>query len=689
MVQFRHAQHEIQFKIVYYGPALGGKTTSIEALHELTDPEGKTQVVSLKTTEDRTLFFDFLPFDLGEIQGYHIRFQVYTVPGQVHYNTTRKVVLAGTDAIIFVADSLKKVGKGNWESWENMKANLLDNRMNLKDIPIVIQCNKQDLPDSMSPEEVLAGMRVDGVQAIASSALMGDGVLDAFLLCVQQSLTQFVDRFKLNQKGVTPARIADGVSKVFEPFAGKRRKVSEQKVQQGIQTQVQVKGLTEEEQLIAALESSSMLAESFQDAKLLMKKYEVRLREMTLLYEVGTALAQVSTVRDALSRLPETLARFREGWIVSAFEASGGSISLLACQGLPVDPLWSASPPGAGNLALGLLQRGGRAHVKDLQRRFESMKAKPPAEVSEAVGITFGESGKTLGHLIVYCRPELKFGQEEDRFFNLIEQVVVPRLMTLSLMEELGKSNSQLERRVIERTSELRSALDRLKELDRLKYTFLNNITHEIKTPLTNVRSYADLLLRYPNQRAEHADDYLKIIIRESVHLEEMIDHILSYSKVKSPPRGESCDLARVLGITLDTLSSASEAKKLEIEVQADSESLTYPMGLEDAGILFKQVLENAIKYSPDGDKIKIYLLDDDKKVIFATRDYGVGFPEEQMERLMQPFEQGGSEAPDCKPPGLGMGLYLVREIIQKYGGSVHIERMDPGTNVMLEFPKP
>ncbi len=112
MVQFRHAQREIQFKIVYYGPALGGKTTNLEALHEIADPEGNTQLVSLKTAEDRTLFFDFLPFNLGEIQGYQIRYQVYTVPGQVHYNTTRKVVLAGTDAIIFVADSQARPGPG-------------------------------------------------------------------------------------------------------------------------------------------------------------------------------------------------------------------------------------------------------------------------------------------------------------------------------------------------------------------------------------------------------------------------------------------------------------------------------------------------------------------------------------------------------------------------------------------------
>ena len=163
MVQFRHAQREIQFKIVYYGPALGGKTTNLEALHEIADPEGNTQLVSLKTAEDRTLFFDFLPFNLGEIQGYQIRYQVYTVPGQVNYNTTRKVVLAGTDAIIFVADSQPDRAQENYISWENMRANLLANKLDLAQTTVIIQCNKQDLPGILSPEQVLAAMRVEGV----------------------------------------------------------------------------------------------------------------------------------------------------------------------------------------------------------------------------------------------------------------------------------------------------------------------------------------------------------------------------------------------------------------------------------------------------------------------------------------------------------------------------------------------
>jgi signal transduction histidine kinase/signal recognition particle receptor subunit beta len=694
MVQFRHAQREIQFKVVYYGPAMGGKTSNLEALHELSDPEGRTQVVSMKTSDDRTLFFDFLPFDLGEVQGYHIRLQVFTVPGQVQYNTTRKVVLAGSDAVIFVADSQREQGENNFISWENMKANFLANKMDLKDIPVVIQCNKQDLPGVMGPEEVLEKIRVEGHPVTLASAVTGEGVVETFLLSTQRTLSTFVERYRLSQKGVTPEKIAEGVARVFEPFLGKRR-ASAVRAEHGhlakapLAAQVAVRGLTEEEQLIAALESSTQLAEQYQDAQLLSRKYEERLREMTTLYEVGTAMAQVTTVRDALSRLPEVLSRFRKGWAVSSFRGDGDTLEPVATQGMDHDPLWAADIPGTGNLATGLFQRGSRVHLKELSKRFDRVQAHLPAGLCEAVGLTLGEGGQTLGRLIVYCSSPLAFGPEDDRFFTLLEQVAIPRLLTLDLMEQLSKSNDTLERKVIERTADLHSALDRLKDVDRLKHAFLNNISHEVKTPLTNIRSYTDLLLRYPEQRITKAEEYLRIVVEESVHLEDLLDDLLSYSRIKNPARGDSTDLSDLVKSAIDSLEMSASAKQISLQLQGAEDPVSYPMNGEDAQILFRQILDNAVKFSPEGSKVKVYFLDDPMKAIFAVRDYGPGIPMDQRDRLLEPFEQGISEVPNFKAAGLGVGLFLVREVVRKYGGTLHIENMEPGTNVMVELPKP
>jgi len=686
MVQFRHAQREIQFKLVYYGPALGGKTTNLEALHEITDPDQKTQLVSLKTAEDRTLFFDFLPFDLGEIQGYRIRLQVYTVPGQVHYNTTRRVVLAGADAVIFVADSQPDRAQENFVSWENMKANFIANKMDLASIPVVVQCNKQDLKGALSPEDLLAAMKVTGVEALKACALTGEGVVETFVLAVQKTLAQFAVKFKLTERGVTPDRIARGAAEVFQPFVGKRRKAPPPPPE--VPAVPPARGLSDEEQLVAALESSTQLAEQYQEAHQLSRLYQERLEEMTLLYHIGRGMAGADSVEAALRLVGTLVHEARPSWKVSLFVPGPGGPVPLATHGCTEDPLWKVEAPGAGNLALGLLQSHERIRLDNLRDRLLKLKASPLPDVGEAIAVPVGPPGKPAGHFLFYCPADKAFRPEEERFFSLLEQVVSPRLQAIELTEALAAANERLEVKVVERTADLQAALEKLKELDQLKRAFLNSVSHEMKTPLTNIRSYADLLRRYPQQRDKNADEYLGIVVSESLRLESLINDLLAFTKVKEPPRGESCDLVAVFEEVLEAVRPAAEAKHLTFQVQKEKDVLFYEMNREDAAILFRQLLDNAVKFSPDGVKVKVYLLHDPKKVIFAVRDYGPGFPKDQRERLLEPLEPGKLSVPSYKGKGLGMGLFLVREILGKYGGGIAIENMEPGSNVLVELPK-
>ncbi|MCK5404849.1 MAG: GTPase domain-containing protein, partial [Desulfobulbaceae bacterium] len=142
---------EVQIKIVYYGPGRGGKTTNLEYLNLKYKDRIMTEMVSLKTHGDRTLFFDFLPFDIGQIKGYDIKIQLYTVPGQVKYNATRKLVLKGVDGIVFVADSQEEQREKNIESLDNLHENLASYNLDLFSIPLVIQYNKMDLAESAIP----------------------------------------------------------------------------------------------------------------------------------------------------------------------------------------------------------------------------------------------------------------------------------------------------------------------------------------------------------------------------------------------------------------------------------------------------------------------------------------------------------------------------------------------------------
>jgi signal transduction histidine kinase/signal recognition particle receptor subunit beta len=193
VAQWRHADRTLCAKLVYYGPALGGKTTNLRSLHRITDPEGVETLLSVNTSADRTLFFDLLPFDLGTILGYKVALKVYTVPGQVRYDATRRVVLAGADAVVFVADSSRAVRGDNRASLENLRVNLHANGFDPDRLPILYQFNKQDLPDAAPPEEVAAWLGVDPRQGHPAVAIADRGVLEVFVSAARAMLERLVE----------------------------------------------------------------------------------------------------------------------------------------------------------------------------------------------------------------------------------------------------------------------------------------------------------------------------------------------------------------------------------------------------------------------------------------------------------------------------------------------------------------
>jgi signal recognition particle receptor subunit beta len=175
-----YATREITCKIVYYGPGRSGKTTNLHYIHGQVPSDRKGQMVSLATQTDRTLFFDFLPIDLGSISGFTTRFQLYTVPGQVYYQTTRKLVLQGADGVVFVADSQQRQFQENIESLQDLHANLAEQGVDARTMPLVMQYNKQDLPPELihSVPELEEALNFRGVPSFSADALHGPGVFE-------------------------------------------------------------------------------------------------------------------------------------------------------------------------------------------------------------------------------------------------------------------------------------------------------------------------------------------------------------------------------------------------------------------------------------------------------------------------------------------------------------------------------
>jgi len=173
-----YASREINCKIVYYGPGLGGKTTNLQYVYERTNPTNKGQLISLATETDRTLFFDFLPLDLGNVRGFRTRFHLYTVPGQVFYDASRKLILKGVDGVVFVADSQAARMDANVESLENLKVNLRENGFDLMTIPYALQFNKRDLPSAVPVDEMYRLLNVKGEPTFEAVATVGTGVFE-------------------------------------------------------------------------------------------------------------------------------------------------------------------------------------------------------------------------------------------------------------------------------------------------------------------------------------------------------------------------------------------------------------------------------------------------------------------------------------------------------------------------------
>src|SRR5262245_32195076 len=162
MVQINFAQKEIQCKIVYYGPGMSGKTTNLEVVHSKVPADSRGEMTSIATTGERTLYFDYMPLDLGQIAGIRTKFQLYTVPGQIYYKSTRRLVLQGVDGIVFVADSSASKIEENKASLADLEENLKDMGKSLADVPIVIQYNKRDLPDAVSLDDLQKEVNTHG-----------------------------------------------------------------------------------------------------------------------------------------------------------------------------------------------------------------------------------------------------------------------------------------------------------------------------------------------------------------------------------------------------------------------------------------------------------------------------------------------------------------------------------------------
>jgi mutual gliding-motility protein MglA len=216
MVQFNMQRREVALKIVYYGPPLSGKTTNLQALFTQADRLSRGRLVTLETRDDRTIYFDMLPVFVSSASGHRLSFKLYTVPGQPLHNATRRVVLRGADALVFVASSERRELAANRQSWSNLRRNLAVDNVSLRDVPVVIQFNKQDLPEALSAREIAAVAEYSGLPTHPATALEGKGVRETLLALVMRLFEHLCDRHDFSRRlGTTREEFAAHVKQVF------------------------------------------------------------------------------------------------------------------------------------------------------------------------------------------------------------------------------------------------------------------------------------------------------------------------------------------------------------------------------------------------------------------------------------------------------------------------------------------
>ena len=220
MVQFNHAQREITLKVVYYGPALSGKTTNLQMIHEYLDAQARGRLMSLDTADDRTLFFDLLPVFFKSKTGFKVKIKLYTVPGQIMHTSTRRIVLSGADGVCFIADSQKSEAKANNDAWRSMMENLRQNGINPDETPIVIQFNKRDLPNVRTDQEIEEIKSKSKEPVFTAVAVRGEGVLETLFALLRLTYRNLNTKYDFEGKfGITESEFLRAVFKRVSPEA--------------------------------------------------------------------------------------------------------------------------------------------------------------------------------------------------------------------------------------------------------------------------------------------------------------------------------------------------------------------------------------------------------------------------------------------------------------------------------------
>ena len=446
-MQFNQEERIIMAKIVYYGPALCGKTTNLEAIHRITDPEQRNMLVSLKTEGDRTLFFDLLPFDLGRLMGFRFGFKLYTVPGQIKYAATRKKVLQGADGVVFVADSQRSRGDDNRKSLADLRANLKANGIDLDSVPLVLQYNKQDLPDLMTVHELDADLNARKVPSFEAIATRGKAVLETLAAIIKETIRAAAASIENWSHPLNDEELNLSLEHIFCPYFDRAKQLSGEIRPVGTRFKevyissreaegsVGPKGPIREDivleptdLLTRSVQSSLTMAEDYSASQESEQRIEKMRKDLAVLGELSTMARGELDFDEVLTRtLDIAMENTRaDCGAVLLINSNSTTLGERVLRGLDRDPLNAIEIKGVGTLAYQLVQRKEATLTNALQDRF--LYGQPSDELEKFGGLAsypLVARHLSLGLINLYTtHGGRRFGQEEELFLAILSNIL-------------------------------------------------------------------------------------------------------------------------------------------------------------------------------------------------------------------------------------------------------------------------
>jgi mutual gliding-motility protein MglA len=686
VAQWNRSERTLYAKLVYYGPALGGKTTNLKVLHRLTDPEGLEKLISVDTADDRTLFFDLLPFELGSVLGYKVAVKLYTVPGQVRYNATRRVVLAGADAVVFVADSDPAREHDNRFAWDNLRTNLRANRIDPAAIPILVQLNKRDVPGAVTAAVMEGWFGLTPGRAVPAIAYDGPGVTETFLGACRAMLERLVAAAEpATRKSLDVGDLASQMEHAFAPVIARAAASAKVAARPNASAPLVLDGSDLLENAVASgVALGEQLAEAHGRASRLSREADALRRLSDTLRRTGASFDRDAVVDAALAAARETVGA--AGATLAILEPSG-ALRLEGIAGCDLVP--AALDPAVGPVLARMVAHDGPSTVDDLAAEIAG--AGSSIDGLRALAVVPVDSAPRSAIVVAMASPDGAVNAHDVRFLATLAGHLAIGLDKVRTHAELRRHRDRLEETVRERTRELRRAYDELKAVDAMKDRFLSNVSHEMRSPLTAVIGAASFLRDYDGDRAQRTE-MAETILHAARTLHGSLDGLIRVASMEGSGEVSAVDVAPA-ELVAEALRLA--ARETGVQIVIDPRVRTVPADAALVARAIGNLVDNAFKFDSSGGPVELRVAPcmlarqgvAVPGVAIAVLDRGPGVPEDEIERLFTAFEQGGDPL-IAKPGGVGLGLYESRAIVRRHGGTlIHLPRPGGGSEFRISLP--